>query len=541
MDFSVTVEDAGYTDPHFLFYIDDDDSIKSEPPTQHRPASPSLLETSIELPSIEPQSSFEDSGQPICLGLPTSARSQTDLGRSSSPDRPPSPLTDAIDAGPPPDLDDSPSSHPTRCISVDVEVTGSLESSSSPPLSGAIEADPPPAEAPPEASGLGHVFAYVRHSCEDRATRRIPTQIEAISSYVRECMVAEGLAPFGVREYFIETGIGGGRSVAARPQMRKMFDQMASLATATPNIHLVIYDVSRLARTPKAGREISEGLLAHKASLHIARTRALYPYPDGIMRLFLASRHRPLSPAPPRNVYKCQPEWDPRKSYGWYFPGPGRAPIEVPEEQVVLKYIKCRYEEGARVADIARDVQTRFGDKSHRRFLAPPSDEPISKSPWTGLEVTFLANKHRWVWGGKAVAFAPAPDHHPPPDQVAGGTDEPSNFKTRAVLDEDARAASRSGETLESFLARNRGNYYDGVKINRAMLKRYFTDAMPEWKRVAGEVCRERARLKGCTTDVICALLNERAPRPNGNPWPRQTAWRMLKEAQAAIEAESAA
>lgn len=381
--------------------------------------------------------------------------------------------------------------------------------------------EPPDHTAVSNGTGRGVVFAYLRHSFEDRTSRSILSQEETINAYIKECMIPNDTAPFGVRKYFIDTKVGGSRSISHRPGLKDLFDQLAAHSEDRP--HLVTYDLSRLAKNARAGTEIRDALIQHGVTLHLAKSRTVLGGKIALAKAFADPiEHRPRTPPRARDLYKCQPEWDPRKSYGWYFPGAGKAPVEVPDEQAALRLMKGLYEGGFRVANIAKELQSQFGNKRHRKFTSPPSLDS-GGSPWTGHEVAFLAKKHKWVWGVR-------PPDHAPPQETFGRSD----------LEAAARNAIAGGQTLERFLKTNKGKYYDGVKINRAMLRHYFTTEMPKWRQEAFEICRQRMRSKGCSTDVIRDLLNERVQRPDGKPWSRQTAWRLLKEAQSA-DAQSTA
>lgn len=368
-------------------------------------------------------------------------------------------------------------------------------------------------------SGQGEIMVYMRRSFEDRDLRPFAAQAESIHAYIKDLMACEGLAPHGVREYFVDDRVGGTRPIVKRPRLSALFEAVAGLEGA----HIVVYDITRLARNAVSGVEVRDALAASRATLHLSRSRTSARGSSELARIFSDPLPPPQTSPRVRSAYKRQPGWDPRKSFGWYFPGAGKAPIEVPEEQIILKYLKAKFENGDLVADIVRDMQAKFGNRRCRRYTAisetTVADDECASAPWTTSEITFLTKKHKWVWGRTSAEGAP-------------------KFPTRKELEVEARAQARLGVKLETFLAQRRRTYYDGVRINRAMLKLYFPEAIPDWKQTALAVCREEAISERCSIDSVCAALNARALRPGGKSWPRQTAWRFFKEALSAFEAD---
>ena len=124
---------------------------------------------------------------------------------------------------------------------------------------------------------------------------------------------------------------------------------------------------------------------------------------------------------------------------------------------------------------------------------------------WTGTEITFLAKKHKWKWGGGL---------------------------TIKDLEKEAEFAKREGKDLETFLKEKKGTRYDGIKINRAMLKKYFIEAQPKWKAIAIERVRVWIRQEKHSVDDIANMLKDEVSRPGKEGWPRQTVWRLIKHCE---------
>lgn len=377
----------------------------------------------------------------------------------------------------------------------------------------------------PKGSGEGKVFAYMRRSAEDRRGRPLHAQEETIRAYVRECLEYKLLPSDvnGVREFFMDNGISGTTAPQDRPGMSKLIAAIQSI----PRSHVVIYDPTRLARSVDVGTEIRRIFERAGATLHVAQSRMTVEGANQEMmfgiNLHMAAAERTAVITRIRTAFKHHPDWDPRRSFGWKFTGRGEAPIPIPEEQETLAFIKELYQskELLSTLEIAKRVQERTGG---RRWRCKDADEVAQRNgtlaKWTGSEILFLARKHKWKWGGDALASTGA------------------KVFTREDLKAEAEREIANGGDLETFLKAKAGYMCDGVKLNRAMLKNYFPEALPAWKREAITHAIPWVRSEKHSIDDIAALLNQEVPLPGGKRWPRQSAWRIYKLASECNEAE---
>jgi DNA invertase Pin-like site-specific DNA recombinase len=364
----------------------------------------------------------------------------------------------------------------------------------------------------PAGSGRGVIFAYVRRSAEDRSQRPLAAQIEIIDKYVKDCLSHLGGA---VRIYFGDNGVSGSTAPEKRDGMTALFTALHSVIEEIghSSAHVVVYDASRLARSINIGSQVKNMLERIGATLHLAQNRMLVEGANAELffglNLQLAASERTATISRVRASLRNRPDWDPRKSLGWKFDGAGTVPVELPEEQQILTYIRKMFEvDGKKVAEIAKIVQTEFGPRRRRR----PGD--LGKNDWTSTEISFLSRKHKWVWGGgPSIASLEAELDTMPSEEIKG--------------------------SVEHIFHQKQGQYYDGVKINRAMLRHLIgVDGIQEWRFAAIKLAQQLLKQEKHSNDDIVNMLNENTPRPGlmpGDPprgWPRQTGWRVIQDAQ---------
>jgi len=388
---------------------------------------------------------------------------------------------------------------------------------------GAADDEPAPTGERYCGTGRGRVLAYLRRSSEDGRGRPLEAQREAIWSYVEDCMAREALPGEvdGVRRFFDDNGFSGTCGIAERPGLRALLEELASL----PRAHVVVFDATRLARSVGVGNAIKEQITLLGATLHLAHQRAKIGNPMMAMlfglQLEMAAQERQSGIARTKSAFRAHLGWDPRKSFGWHFEGAGKEPTKIDEEQKILAEMRVLYEGDAlSVSEIARALQTKHGSRRQRSYRESSPTEDSRLVEWSGADVAFLAGKHHWLWGKDSPRAA--------------------ELLRRKDLEAQTQEAVARGESLDDFLRARRSAVVDGVRINRAMLKRYFIDALPAWKRSALEKCVTWVSEQSYSIDDICIMLNEMAPRPGGKQWPRQTVWRMCKDAERIARAEAA-
>lgn len=379
-------------------------------------------------------------------------------------------------------------------------------------------------------SSRSTVFGYLRRSAEDRRGRPLETQRDTILRYVADFITPRaprGTAD-GVREFFIDNGVSGTTDPASRPGMSKLIETVRS----TPRAHVVVYDATRVARAVEAGIEFKRILDHAGASLHLAQSRAVVEGSNEemmfVINLQMAASERVAAITRIRSAFRSHPNWDPRR-FGIKFAGAGTTPQIDVEETALIEEMKNLYEsKGEKTwtpSEIAKYMQIRTGGHRYRKIRVdhaasaaagklihqpPPEDKQIV--PWTAGDVIRIATQNKWVWGGG---------------------------KTKADLEREIEEARRTNDDVcvESFFAAHKGELYDGVRINRAMLKRYFTDEMVPWRRRALELVCAWSKNDRNSIDDIAAMLQKEIPRA----WTRQTVWRLTKQAREIIERENAA
>lgn len=376
----------------------------------------------------------------------------------------------------------------------------------------------PASESFPLGTGEGPVFAYVRRSAEDRSGRPLHAQIETINSYVAgcDCIVPRGS---GIRKLYVDNGISGATPPDRRPGMSALIADLTAYTRQNlhSQTHVVIYDATRLARATDVGTALKSTFDRLGATLHLAQSRMVVRGETAELffglNLQMAASERTATINRVKSSFYHNPSWDPRRSYGWRFMGAGRPPEPVPEEQAVLAEIEQMYTvDGLSVSEIARVVSEKHGPRRVRRegVAAAAADDLMTATnptttPWSTTDISFLARKKGWKWsGGNSISD----------------------------IEAEIFAAREEGTTLDEFLERHRGMMVDGVKINRAMLKRYFLSEMPEWRMRAFAMMEKWCRDPKYSIDDLANLLTEEVPRPDGRGWARQTTWRIMKEVQ---------
>jgi DNA invertase Pin-like site-specific DNA recombinase len=371
----------------------------------------------------------------------------------------------------------------------------------------------------PTGTGKGGILAYVRRSAEDRSGRPLHAQFETISHYVRDNLSltmrgSSGMSDVqcddyvsnGIRKFFVDNGISGATHPSKRPGMSALLVEMETIMSTPPYIpiHIIVYDATRLARSIDVGSQLKASFEKHGATLHLAQPRMVVEGANaelfyGLI-LQLAASERTATISRVKTSFKHNPDWDPRRSLGWKFDGSGTKPVAIPEEQELLSRIRAMFEgEGLKVCEIAAKIQAETGGRRCRRVGAADTETIC----WTGPEISFLAKKHGWKWGGG---------------------------KTLADLENEIDAAVAKGTNSEEFLIANRNTFYDGVKINRAMLRKFYPETLPEWKAKAHHLMQTWIRQDKFSVDDLSNMLNENVTRPDGKGWARQTAWRIMKE-----------
>jgi DNA invertase Pin-like site-specific DNA recombinase len=407
-------------------------------------------------------------------------------------------------------------------------------------------------------SGVGGILAYIRRSAEDRSGRPLRAQVESISSYVVECLVpsltgkeanvyaaASALSEKKefVREYFTDNGVSGTTEPSKRDGMRRMLQLMNIIIKEekTP-VHIVAYDATRLARSISIGSTLKSSFEAAGVTLHLSQTRMKIEGASADLvfglNLQIASSERTSTINRIRNSFAHNPDWDPRKSFGWRFDGAGTTPVPLEDEQAILREMQDAYEvKGESAYDIASALQAKYGGRRWRRGhdgdaadvddgdAADADDGDVGAAErhhrsveggsdlakWTSSQIIFLAKKHGWKWGRK------------------GG-------KTMDDLDQEAFvAAHERGERMSEFLRSRRGTLYDGIKLTKGMVRHIFpNESMPPYRAEAFRLVSVWLKQEKHSIDDMAAMLNDSkdAQRPDGKQWPRQTTWRIVREAQ---------
>jgi DNA invertase Pin-like site-specific DNA recombinase len=364
----------------------------------------------------------------------------------------------------------------------------------------------------PAGSGEGGIFVYVRRSAEDRSGRPLSAQIATIREYIKEYSSSRFSRIDSVRSYFGDNGVSGSLPAEKRDGLSALLKEVEEVTKANPSlkIHVIVYDATRMARSVGVGTALKEKFERWGVTLHLAQPRMVVEGANAELffglNLQMAASERVATITRVKNSFKYRPDWDPRKSYGWKFDGSGTVPEIMEEEQNHLKHMKTLYEqEGKTVSEISKTLQLETGSRRSRRKGASDTETLA----WTGTDVSFLASKHKWKWGGG---------------------------KTFGDLEEAVDQARTLGETMEEFLERNSGLLVDGVKINRPMLKKVFVESQPEWRQRALARMQVWVKHEKFSVDELVDLLNENAPRPGGVKWARQTAWRVIKEAEHIVD-----
>jgi DNA invertase Pin-like site-specific DNA recombinase len=365
------------------------------------------------------------------------------------------------------------------------------------------------AEEMPKGSGVGGVFGYLRRSAEDRSGRPLYAQTEAIRAYVEKDKIGGGDGT--VREFFADNGVSGTAGISLRPGLKSMveaIDKLLDDPSHRGSVHVVVYDATRLARSPDVGSAIKKTLEERGVSLHLAASGMLVSGSSSELLfgvgLQMASSERAATISRIRNAFKYKEgEWDPRGSYGWKFNGAGTRPTPIPEEQEIIREAREMYEnQGMPVAAIAKALQEKHGNR-RRRDKDAPADATVA---WIGNDVLKIARDGRWK---SPTSITP---------------------KELGIAVEAARA---NGKNMEDFLEANGGKTVDGVKMTRGMLRIYFPEHLPDWRRKALRLTRAWVRNDRHSIDDIAAMLTDQAPRPKneGGVWARQTTWDMVQQA----------
>ena len=346
-------------------------------------------------------------------------------------------------------------------------------------------------------------------------------QIETIQEYVRECSKRHFGGNREIRFYAGDNGVSGSLDPERRDGLRTLLAEITRVLDSEDlsresekikgGIHVVAYDATRLARSVSVGTLLKERFEKMGVTLHLAQPRMLVEGANADLffglNLQLAANERVATIKRVKNSFEHRPDWDPRKSYGWKFEGAGKPPVKLSEEQATLEKIEKMFVvDGLRVCEISKTVQQETGGRRVRRLGA----EDHEMVPWTSTEISFLCKLHKWVWGG-------------------GNTFVDLEKITDSEKDADETL------TMEDFLERHRGEIFNGVKINRAMLKRYFPDSRPPWITKAIERLRVWIRSEKYSVDDLVDLLNDQVPRGDSaksKTWPRQTAWRLVRETE---------
>ncbi len=381
----------------------------------------------------------------------------------------------------------------------------------------------------PEGSGDGGVFAYVRKSAEDRSNKPLDVQVKTINDYVREYHKKLGcFRPTKVRCYYGDNGVSGSAEVSNRPGLQKMFNDINDLILTpkAPTVHVVVYDVTRLARSAAVGSAIKEELGKKGVTLHLAQQRMVV---EGSMEdlifgigLHMAESERNATIMRVKQAFKHKDDWDPRKSYGWKFNGKGQTPEVIEEEQNVLQKIKELYEGGMLIKEITEELR-KMGKRRCRKL-----GEEDKLVDWNGTDVAFIIKKNKFKWPGTKfsdlrVLIKDFLDKQEEEDHENENEGESSSQPEKNMLD--------------IFQKIHKGLIVDGTKINKPLLRKVFVD-----ERNMGEAqAHKRIKIwakQGRSNDDIVNLLNSELPRANGKQWARQTVWRRIKQVEDEIEFE---
>ena len=366
----------------------------------------------------------------------------------------------------------------------------------------------------PRGSNEGAIFAYVRRSAEDRSIRPLTTQIEVIEKYAQEMFKTEEASTTPIiTKYFGDNGVSGAIAPEKRDGLRALFEALdeASHKPCPNGIHIIVYDASRIARNASVGTLIKDRIDRCGGVLHLAQNKMAVTTSTADLffglNLQMAASERAATISRIRTTLQTKKDWDPRKSFGWQFKGAGIKSDELPEEQVILTEIKNLYEkEGKNIADITKEIQTKFGNRRCRQTKTQNENEV----QWTQTDISFLSKKHNWVWGQE---------------------------NTLKVLEKKCIDFSREGKNTEEVFKILKGQYFDGSKVNRPVIRRFMGGAqLPEWKQCAINTVSTLIKNERFSNDDIVDVLNEKHKRPPLQPggeeriWPRQTGWRFIKE-----------
>lgn len=374
-------------------------------------------------------------------------------------------------------------------------------------------------------SGNGSVVGYVRRSAEDRRGRPLVTQMETIRRYVQEVLVPR--APpgtvDGVRAFYIDNGISGTTEPSLRPGMSRLLQDIKGLVRP----HVVVYDATRVARAVETGIEFKRLLDCSGASLHLAQSRAVVEGSNQEMlftiNLQLAASERVAAITRIRSAFAQHPQWDPRR-YGLQFSGAGSTAVDDPVACEVITQIRTWYEtEGVSPTEIAKRLQIQTGGHPYRKIEVDHDASVASHTlvhkknsrliPWSTADVLRIIRYHKFQWKGE---------------------------RTLQTLKSEIAEAQSRGESISTFFASHRGLSYDGVRINRAMLRKQgFSEDMLPWKRRAFELTCAWVRSERYSVDDIAAMLNREVPRPGSTGWTRQTTWRLIAQARETVRQEN--
>lgn len=384
-------------------------------------------------------------------------------------------------------------------------------------------------EEPPVGSGEGGIFAYVRRSSEDRKGRPLKTQFETITDYVTKYSrdITDREKSLGIRKFYIDNGISGSTRYVLRHGLSELLNDMDAYSKSLigkdrigeGKIHFIVYDVSRLARDASVGSEIKalienqHGGVIHLASQGLcikdSTTDMLFN-----MSLSAAASERTATMLRVRTAFRHNSHWDPRKSFGWKYEGSGQTPTELEDEQEILKEIHELYsKQGLTLSEIVQIISAKYGPRRWRGIhdLDSSKEDPPKTIAWSTPDISFLARKHGWRWGGPF---------------------------THLDLEEHIYFSKRREETFEEFLKKYKGVLCDGVKITKVVLSPYYMTTLPKWKALAHAKVKQWIQKDDKSVDNVVDLLNEQVPRPDGFGWTRQTTWRIMKKMQHEIKRE---
>ncbi len=369
------------------------------------------------------------------------------------------------------------------------------------------------------------MFAYIRRSQEDRTGCGMDHQIGVIKGYCETApAILNASATRGkINRFFADNGVSGAKDYEKRPGLSALVRALEEKNTAGESTHLVVYDVSRVARNKEVADRLMAKLKAVCCTLHFANDRRVAEGSMGSMithlGLIMSENEREQTIKRVKTAMKHR-DWDPRRSFGYREPdGPGGKPEPIPEELAVLEEIRAMYEDapGLRVKDIAVRVQERHGSRRCRsRAARTAPSEPVA---WRGTDVAFLASKYGWKWGG------------------AEGSAAGRECLTAAQLRAAAAQAVAQGETAAMFLKRHHKVMCDGIAVNKGMLRPYFPQELLseyDWNVLRNVAHWIASGVK--SNEQIIDELNDKGlvkKKKSGEAgWARQTVWRLTQRAQ---------